>query len=126
MRYEFEVELRPVRPKPAVQSGAQRPRVPPIQRTLVLAYQIVDYMRNNGLTTLSAFSVSAGITQSRVTQIMRVLHLSARLQERILAGDTGPIGDLSEPAIRKILKEPNWSRQEEMWESLMTTATPSN
>ena len=83
MRYEFLLDLKSVRPGPRPSSERTRPRVPPMRRTLVLAYQIRDYMIANRLPTLSAFCECAHITRARASQIMNLLHLSPRIQEKI-------------------------------------------
>jgi len=44
---------------------------------------------------------------------MALLHLSPAIQEQILMGDIPRVYQVSEAAIRPLLKEPFWPRQEE-------------
>ncbi len=116
MRHEFDVELRSAvaRPKPAT-----KPRLPPIRRTLVLAYQIADSMKGNGISSLKAFCRRAGITSARGSQIMALLNLSPAIQAEILLGDRRPLLKIAERQIRHIVQEALWTRQEELWRALM-------
>jgi len=119
MRYEFKTELAPVRPKPVLLPQNQRMRVPPIRRTLVLAYQIADYMKANKITMLSDFCLTAHITRARATQIMNMLHLSSRIQEEILIADDLNLSGLREETIRPLLKEIFWSDQDARWRKIL-------
>lgn len=118
MRYEFVVELKPVWPKPRAGPTLSRLNTPIIQRTLVMAYQIADYMAANNLLMFKDFCRHAHITAPRATQIMNMLLLSPRIQEQILSGDTPKVHRLRERDIRPLLKEAFWPRQEELWQTL--------
>lgn len=122
MRHEFEVNLKPVRPRPRIDPSPQpaKPHVPPLRRTLALAYQIVDYVKRNDLRNIADFCRQAHITSPRATQILGLLILSPRIQEQILAGDDAALKGLREETIRPYLKEIVWSNQEKIWKRLLS------
>lgn len=105
MKYEFDVQLKPVWHKPAPK--AQKVKIPGILRALVLAHQIDGYMRENNLLTIKDFCRRAKITPARGTQLMRLLQLSPRIQTEILSGKNIG-GNHAEHNIRHIAKEVLW------------------
>ena len=72
-------------------------------------------MALNKITTLKAFCDHAHITRARATQIMNTLFLSPRIQTQILVGDNATLNGMHEAAIRPLLKEVFWQRQEALW-----------
>lgn len=118
MRYEFEMELKPVLRKPRGKPGSPTSNVPPIRRTLVMAYQIVGYMAANKIPTMKVFCRQAHVTPARISQITNFLYLSTRIQEEILMEDSPIIDGLRERDIRPLFREVLWSRQEDLWHAL--------
>ena len=113
MRHEFDIDLKPSLPKPP-----PRPkpiRAPAIRKTLIMAYQIADYMAANNIRTLKEFCWRAHITRARATQITNMLFLAPSIQVQILMGEGEQLLELREDALRPLLKEVFWPRQEEMW-----------
>lgn len=118
MRYEFKIELKSVAHK--IRGDSVRIKandIPPIKRTLVLAHQIADYIRINNLSTLKEFCRYGNISSGRLTQIMKVLLLSPRIQTEILTSNDVRLFNLSEVKLRPLLHEIAWPKQEEMWRS---------
>lgn len=119
MLYEFVVDLKPacrrIRPK----ATSARRDVSILRRSLVLAYQIADYMAANGIKTFKDFSRCADITAPRVTQIMNLLLLSPRIQEEILMEDGPRLHRLRERDLQFLVRETSWARQEELWNGLL-------
>lgn len=114
MRFEFDVELTPVwhRPKPPKEP---KKRIPPIRRTLVLAYQLADYMAANNISSLKELCRHVHMTRAHATQIMNTRLLSPRIQEQILLKDNPKIADITEYHVRTLVKESVWKRQEMIW-----------
>src|SRR5271170_554333 len=102
MRFEFDVDLKPVWHRPQAPTEPKK-RVSPIRRTLVLAYQIADYIAANNMPTLKAFCQHAHITSARATQIMNMQHLSPKIQAYILMKDHRNLSKLSEFHIRPLI-----------------------
>jgi len=117
MRYEFNIELKQVLHKTQYNPETANFRVPPIKRTLVLAYQIADYMKNHNISTMKAFCKHGNITSGRLTQIMKVLLLSLNIQTEILTTDNPKFYKISEVTLRPLLQEVLWPKQEELWRS---------
>jgi hypothetical protein len=122
MRHEFEVNLKPVRPRPCTDLSPQpaKPYVPPLRRTLVLAYQIVEYVNKNDLRSMADFCRQAHITSPRATQILALLLLSPRIQEQILVGGDAALKGVREETLRPNLKEIVWADQEKAWKKLLS------
>lgn len=116
MRYEFSVELRRIKPNIP---EPPKPRVPPIRRTLILAYQIADYMKARGIISLNHFCRQAQITSARGSQIMSLLNLSPAIQEQILTDDNA-VKDFAERQLRHIFQESLWKKQEVLWRTLVS------
>ncbi len=115
MRYEFEVDLKPVWHKPPPTTVPVKGRIPPIRRALVLAYQVREYMTAHKVQSLTAFCRLKGITPARVSQILSLLQLSCRIQEQIILENSVRLYGLSEYVIRPLMKEVLWETQEELW-----------
>ena len=118
MRYEFEVDLKPVWHRLPSIVEAEKPRVPPIRRTLVLAYQIADYMAAHKIETLPVFSKFAHVSPARISQILNLTRLSPRIQEEILTSDRPELQRVTEIQVRPIVAEVFWPKQEELWKTL--------
>ncbi len=103
--------------------SAQRPthrdtgRIPRVARMLALAHKINGMIRDGELRDLADAARAIGVTRSRVTQIMNLLLLAPEIQEAIF--DLPPVMNgrdpISERALRRIVAEPDWSKQLELW-----------
>ncbi len=103
--------------------SAQRPthrdtgRVPRVARQLALAHRIDGMIRNGDLRDLADAARALGLSRARVTQLSALLLLAPEIQEAIL--DLPPVTNgrdpVSERALRRIVAEPDWERQMEMW-----------
>jgi hypothetical protein len=112
MKYEFEVNLKPVWHKKA--ETCNPIKTPGILKSLVTAYQIADYMRANDIGTLKGFCRKAKITTARATQLIRLLQLSPCIQEAILSSRYATT-NLTEHDIRPITMEIIWEQQNKLW-----------
>ncbi len=106
--------------------SAQRPthrdtgRIPRVTRTLVLAHKIDGMIRAGELRDLADAARAIGVTRARMTQIENLLLLAPEIQEAIL--DLPPVTNrrdpISERALRRIVAEPDWSRQRLLWDEV--------
>ena len=92
-------------------------RVPRVTRLLALAHRIDTKIRAGELRGLADAARATGVTRARMTQIANLLLLAPEIQEAIL--DLSPVTNgrdpVSERALRRIVAEPNWDRQLELW-----------
>ena len=103
--------------------SAQRPthrdtgRVPRVARMLALAHRIDGMIRADELRDLADAARAIGVTRARMTQIANLRLLAPGIQEAIL--DLPPVTNgrdpVSERALRRIVAEPDWNRQLEIW-----------
>ncbi len=74
-------------------------------------------IRAGELRDLADAARAIGVTRARMTQIVNLLLLAPEIQEAIL--DLPPVTNgrdpVSERALRRIVAEPDWNRQLELW-----------
>ena len=91
--------------------------IPRVVRMLALAHKIDEMIRAGELRDLADAARAIGVTRARVTQIMNLLLLAPDIQEAIL--DLPPVTNghdpVSERALRRIVAEPDWNQQLELW-----------
>ena len=92
-------------------------RVPRVARTLVLAHRIDAMIRAGELRDLADAARALGLSRARVTQLSALLLLAPEIQEAILDLPLVRNGrdPISERALRRIVAEPDWNRQLELW-----------
>ncbi len=103
--------------------SAQRPthadtgRIPRIARMLALAHKIDGMIRTGEFRDLADAARAMDVTRARMTQIANLLLLAPEIQESILdlPQVTNGRDPVSERSLRKIVVEPNWDRQLELW-----------
>lgn len=104
-------------PKAASRSGAsswkgQRNTPSSGARALALAHYIDDILESGQVASAAAVAMHLGLTRARVSQIMALLGLSARIQEQVLTGDEV----MSGRRLRALTGCPAWAIQ---WEHHM-------
>ncbi len=104
----------PVRRKKREDSLTRTTRKAPsrIARLLALAYHLERQVEEGELSDCAEAARRLGISRARVAQVLGLLSLSARIQERILSGELVT----SERRLRPALKELCWKAQEEVVE----------
>ena len=103
MQIEFTVSgLKPTRRRRCVPSHAYRP-VPSVVRSIVLAYQIEQAVRDGRARNYAEVAKQIGMTRARVSQIMRLLRLPPAFIETLLLTDTMHILRLTERQLRPIV-----------------------
>jgi hypothetical protein len=101
----------PVPAAPAVPKVATAPTAVPtsrIARQLALAYYLRDAVEAGRIKDYREAGRRLGLCFPQVTHVMSLLHLSARLQERLLLGELV----LSESAMRPTCRLADWAAQE--------------
>jgi hypothetical protein len=115
-----------VRREPAVVPAIEPGRIPRVSRLMALALQFEKMLQNGEATDQSSLARTMQITQSRMTQIMNLLHLAPDIQETILFLPRTIKGDdpIHEKTLRPITAEVSWQRQREMWQTIIDNAKP--
>ncbi len=92
-------------------------RTPRVARMLALAHRIDGMIRTGELKDLADAARAIGVTRARITQITNLLLLAPEIQEAILVLPpvTNGRDPVSERALRRIVAEPDWNRQLELW-----------
>ena len=92
-------------------------RVPRVTRMLALAHKIDGMIRAGEFRDIADAARAIGVTRTRMTQIMHLLLLAPEIQEAIL--DLPPVTNgrdpISERRLRRIVAEPDWTKQRALW-----------
>ena len=92
----------------------RRPRPKPASRAarmLALAYHVDSLVERGVLKSYADAAAKLGITRARVSQVLQLMNLSARIQEQILMGSIAS----SERRLRAIAAIPDWAGQQARW-----------
>jgi hypothetical protein len=104
----------PPRPAPVA-------RVPRVARVLALAHHWHGHLRARVARDQADLARLIGITRTRVTQVMGLLHLAPDVQEAIL--DLAPSEDgrdpVSELDLRRVAALVDWTEQRAAWRALL-------
>ncbi len=76
-------------------------------RLLSLAHHIEAEIESGEITDYAQAARALGLTRSRLTQVMNLLLLAPKIQERIAVGELV----LTERALRRVLADPVWEQQ---------------
>ena len=120
MKIEYTLKLR--RRAPAFRTNpAREPQERPhrIARILALAHRLDELARSGAVRDHGELARLGHVSPARICQFMTLLHLAPAIQEYLLfltAAETIPI---TEPALRKIAREPRWDRQRAIFKSLL-------
>ncbi len=111
----YTVDFNGKSPRRVTQAATGRP--PRVAQTLALAHRIDGMIRAGELRNLADAARSIGVTRARMTQIMNLLLLAPDIQETILNLPlvTNGRDSISERELRRIVAEPDWQRQLELW-----------
>ena len=95
-------------------------RIPRVSKLMALAIRFDGLLRSGVVSDQSELARLARVTQPRMTQIMNLLHLDARIQEELLLLPTVEAGrdPIHEKLLRPIAAEISWQKQREMWSKL--------
>lgn len=118
LKFEFEVNLKPVRHASYRHRMAKISNEPKLRQYLVLAYQIQDTLAEGKAKDLGQIAEWLGMTYTRLKQIMNLLLLCPKIQAEILLTNTDRINRITERKIRSITKEIDWQKQIHAWNKL--------
>ncbi len=120
VRSTYTVAFAGKSPRRATQAATGR--IPRVARMLALAHTIDAKIRAGKLRDLADAARAVGVTRARMTQIMNLLLLAPEIQEAILNLPlvTNGRDPISERALRRIVAEPDWNRQRELWNEVKT------
>jgi len=88
-----------------------------IRFMLLLAHQLHTMLERNQFKNLADIAQKVGITRARVTQILDLVFLAPQIQEEILHSPDR-LTHIREGQLRVIVKNLNWSEQQQDWDSL--------
>jgi hypothetical protein len=94
------------RPDPAAADDRAVPgekAVAPVVRTIVLAYQIEQAIRDGRARDYADVARQVGLTRARISQIVALLRLSPAIVETLLLADAGRFPILTERQLRTVL-----------------------
>ncbi len=96
---------------------ARKPGVPRVARLMAIAIGLEGRIREGLVRDQSALARELKVSQPRMTQIMNLTLLAPEIQEQVLSMPpvSGRSGPVNERTLRRIAKEPCWSRQVAMW-----------
>jgi hypothetical protein len=101
-------------PKPAPQ-----PHAPRIARLVALAHKLDGLVRSGAVSDYGALARLGHTSPARLSQLMVLLHLSPAIQERVLLLRAADARFVTELALRKIAREPEWDRQKLLFRRLL-------
>ncbi len=119
LKYEFKVDLTPVRRKSHRYRMANISNEPKLRQYLVLAYQIQETLEHDSTIMATKVAEWLNMTPPRICQILNLLLLCPTIQCDILLSQNKKLCDLGEYNVRKITKEPLWEKQIETWNALL-------
>jgi hypothetical protein len=102
------------------------PQLPRVTRLMALAIRFEDLLREYPELSYSDLARLCGVSRSRITEILNLLHLAPDLQERLLFLKPNPRGRdrIHEPALRKITQIDDWNEQRRQFESMFGILKP--
>jgi hypothetical protein len=122
MRFEFQVNLKKVWYVKRAEK-VPKSRKLNLRNSLLLAYQMQDYIETGKVKALVDFCKWINISHSRICQIIKLLLLAPDIQEEILLKDTELFIRLTERYIRKIPLQVIWQQQRVLWENITKLQT---
>src|SRR3989338_6865982 len=118
LKFEFKVDLKPVRHASYRHRMANISNEPKLRQYLVLAYQIQDTLTEGKAKDLGQIAGWLGMTYTRLKQITNLLLLCPKIQAEILLINNDKILQTTERKIRDIAKEIDWQKQIILWNNL--------
>ncbi|MCA9273778.1 MAG: hypothetical protein KDA31_12130 [Phycisphaerales bacterium] len=98
-----------------------RPRVPMrAARLMAMAIRIDGLVRSGEMACFAEVALVAGVSRARLSQIMDLTMLAPSIQESVLRELKPERGrdPYSERDLRRIVRDPDWRRQERAFEAL--------
>ena len=121
LKFEFKIDMPLIRPESYQRRMAKLSNEPKLRQYLLLAYQIRERLETDSAVTAKRIAGWLGMTPSRICQIMVLLLLCPKIQRDIVLSTRKAFYSLGEYNVRKIVAEPLWDKQVEMWHALLET-----
>ena len=118
LKFEFKVDLKPVRHASYRYRMAKISNEPKLRQYLVLAYQIQETLAEGKAKDLAQIAEWLGMTYTRLKQITNLLLLCSKIQAEILLTNTDKLNKITERKIRDITKDIDWQKQILAWDKL--------
>ena len=117
--HSFTVRLRELKriPQHKRQDG-EIAKEPAIRQNLVLASQISQTSKEKGCS-LRQIAKWAGIPLPKICEIANMLNMSPKIQEEIMLSQDKRLYNIAEYRLRPIIFEIDWSKQQQIWDSLL-------
>jgi hypothetical protein len=95
-------------------------RVPRVSRVMALAIQFEQLLRDGTVSNTIELASLARVTQSRITQVMNLLHLAPDIQEELLFLPLVMRGDdpIHEKLLRPVCAATSFAKQRCLWVEL--------
>ena len=103
-------EPEPAREAAQPVSSPESASPPKVAQRLALAHQIERHIESGEIADYADAARALGLTRARLTQVMNLLLLAPAIQEALLTGRV----ETTERALRAVVGEPCWERQEEL------------
>jgi hypothetical protein len=94
--------------------------IPRIARLMALAIRFEGLLRDQTIPDYAELARRGRVTRARITQIMKLLHLSPDIQEQILF--LPPLKGLNERNLRPIVSRIDWDEQRRLFEKITGTS----
>ena len=120
LRFEFDVDLKEVRPLNKWHKEIEIEKEPKIRKNLILAHQLQKLLDEGKITNLKQASEWLNISQSRLDHILTLLLLSPAIQTEILTSDNQTINLIPEYKIRSLASQFDWNKQAAIWQNIKT------
>jgi len=122
LKFEFKVDLPSVRTESYRCRMAKISNEPKLRQYLALAYQIQNRLDADPAVTSKQIAGWLGLTPPRICQIMDMLLLCPKIQQDILLSKRKALYEFGEYNVRKIVTEPLWEKQIELWDALLKSS----
>jgi hypothetical protein len=110
-------------PRPASYTHATL-RIPRISRLMALAIRFHGLLRDGSVLDQKTLAQLGGVTRSRVTQIMHLLHLAPDIQEELLFLPFS--SRIVERTIRPIVRLVSWEEQRQVFAQAVASIESGN
>jgi len=117
--HSFTVRLRELKriPQHKRQDG-EITKEPAVRQNLVLACQISEISKEKGCS-LRQIAKWADIPLPKICEIANMLNISPKIQEEIMLSQDKRLYNIAEYRLRPIIFEIDWSKQQQIWDSLL-------
>jgi DNA invertase Pin-like site-specific DNA recombinase len=118
---DIEITVRKIpyeRHSPIATAVKDEPALAGIARRMALAVRLDQFLAEGVAENHAALAQFVGVSTSRMSQLMKMRDLAPAIQETLLFWPEGA-RCISEPALRRIASEPDWGRQQTLFERLV-------